>query len=260
MYSLTSAPSLLPLPRGGESLRYCCFNRDAFCCSKSQRCTRHPARSLLICCSTSSLPWCYAHLTAQSDGGVGEGLPLSFKSLPLMAELCPVQLEALPLLQKVGIGQFGRDRWSKTVLSDPTVQLMLRKAHIWKRCMAGSSRTCRSCCCNLTSCWLSLRSDSNLARSLRCSGPTPVWPASSQTDLCDSPSHRAKTFLQVSLLRLLDWGWYLQMRDPPASSAPAAIFEPRPPWRGRQGSPQPGPDVYLQFARRRAQPLHLTGS
>lgn len=183
MHSLTPVPSLLPLPRRGESLRYCCFRRDAFCCSKSLRCTHHgniyrPTRTLFF--FFSPLPWFYSHLTAQPDGGFSEGLPLSFKSLPLMPELCPVQLEALPLFQKVGISQFGRDGWSETVLSKPTAQLMLEEDHLWRRCITESSRTCRSCCCNLTSCWLSFRSDSNRARSLSWSGPTPVWPASSQ--------------------------------------------------------------------------------
>lgn len=57
MYSLTSVPSLLPLPRSGESLRYCCFRREAFCCWKSQRCTprrylqinKNPFNLLFIC-------------------------------------------------------------------------------------------------------------------------------------------------------------------------------------------------------------------
>lgn len=180
-----------------------------------------------------------------------------------MTELCPVQLETLPLFQKIGIGQFGRDGRSKTVLSNPTVQLMLEEDHLWKHCIMESSRTCRSCCCSLTSCWLSFRSDSNRTRSLWCSRPTPVWPGSSQLNRPNwfsITSCKKKNFFQISLLRLFNWGLYRQTRDPPVSSAPASICEPHLPLHGHQGSPQPEPDIYLLFAHRSVQPLHLTES
>lgn len=171
-------PSLLPLPGCGGSLRYCCFKTAAFCCSKSQRCD---AMEAFTGQQEDVQPAVRAaHLTAQSDGGLGESLPLSFKGLPLATELCPVELQTLPLFQKVGIGQFGRERRRQAVLGSPTAQLMLEEGGFWKPCMVESSPTCRSCCCNRTSCWLSLRSDSSLARSVWWSAPAPAWPAPPQ--------------------------------------------------------------------------------
>lgn len=60
------------------------------------------------------------HLSAQSDGGVGEGPPLSFEGLPLATQLRPVQLQTLPLFQEVAVGQLGGRRGSQAVLRDPT--------------------------------------------------------------------------------------------------------------------------------------------
>lgn len=67
-----------------------------------------------------SPPQFSSHLMAESDGSIGEGLPLFFKCPPLMIELCPAKLKTFPLFQKVGISQFRGDRRSKAVLQIQT--------------------------------------------------------------------------------------------------------------------------------------------
>lgn len=64
--------------------------------------------------------WPPTNLMAEPDGCVGEGLPLSFKSPPLTVQLGPALLETVPLLQVVGIRQFGDRRRGKAVLQATT--------------------------------------------------------------------------------------------------------------------------------------------
>lgn len=92
-----------------------------------------------------------SHLMAESDGSVGEGLPLFFKCPSLMMELCPAKLKTFPLLQKVGIGQFRGDGRSKAVLQ---IQTKESNSDTREKALRGSviGYTCSSCCCNLTSC------------------------------------------------------------------------------------------------------------
>ena len=122
-------------------------------------------------------------LAAQSDGGVGEGLPLPFKALPLTTELRPLSLKPTPLLQEVGVSQVRGHRWEQAILETGEDKrhrrLRVSLVFAWGVLVSalGEPHTCSSCCCSFTKFWVSSSSSSSWANvNLSWSVPTVEWP------------------------------------------------------------------------------------
>lgn len=64
------------------------------------------------------------YLTAQSNGGVSEGLPLPFKSPPLTIQLCRGRLKTFPFFQKIGVRELEGKRRDEAVLKDDDQNIM----------------------------------------------------------------------------------------------------------------------------------------
>lgn len=61
---------------------------------------------------------------AEPDGRISEALPLPFESPPLAVQLSPALLEAVPLLQVVGISQLGWHRRGEAILQATNLEFL----------------------------------------------------------------------------------------------------------------------------------------